>query len=100
MLALSARRLNRFRGALVAREVALSVVLLSGARILLHSFWNALRVNPSFDPNRLLVARIWIPSSNNPKGEPAAATLLRLAPPKMRLPLPICYRSIGSWRRP
>jgi len=29
-----------------------------------------------------------------------AATLLRLAPPMMRLPLPICYRSIGSWRRP
>ncbi|HEV8042313.1 MAG TPA: ABC transporter permease [Bryobacteraceae bacterium] len=60
-------RQNRFRGALVAAEVALSVVLLSGAGILLHSFWNALRVNPGFDPNGLLVTRIWIPVPNNPK---------------------------------
>jgi predicted permease len=45
----------------------LSVVLLSGAGILLHSFWNTLRVNPGFDPNGLLVTRIWIPSPNNPK---------------------------------
>lgn len=60
-------RQNRFRSALVATEVALSVVLLSGAGILLHSFWNTLRVNPGFDPQDLLVARIWIPVPNNPK---------------------------------
>jgi putative ABC transport system permease protein len=62
----ASRRQNRFRGALVATEVALSVVLLSGAAILLHSFWNTLRVNPGFDPEGLLVARIWIPFPNNP----------------------------------
>jgi predicted permease len=61
------RRQNRFRSALVASEVALSVVLLSGAGILLHSFWNTLRVNPGFDPQGLLVTRIWIPVPNNPK---------------------------------
>ena len=60
-------RQNRFRGALVATEVALSVVLLSGAGILLHSFCNTLRVNPGFDPEGLLVTRIWIPVPNNPK---------------------------------
>jgi putative ABC transport system permease protein len=60
-------RQNRFRGALVATEIALSVVLLSGAGILLHSFWNSLRVNPGFDPQGLLVTRIWIPVPNNPK---------------------------------
>ncbi len=60
-------RQNRFRSALVATEVALSVVLLSGAGILLHSFWNTVRVNPGFDPDGLLVTRIWIPSPNNPK---------------------------------
>jgi predicted permease len=64
--ATASRRQNRFRGALVATEIALSVVLLSGAAILLHSFWNTLRVNPGFDPERLLVARIWIPFPNNP----------------------------------
>jgi putative ABC transport system permease protein len=60
-------RQNRFRAALVATEVALSVVLLSGAGILVHSFWNTLRVNPGFDPKGMLVARIWIPVPNNPK---------------------------------
>jgi len=59
-------RQNRFRSALVATEIALSVVLLSGAGLLVHSFWNTLRVNPGFDPNGLLVARIWIPFPNNP----------------------------------
>ncbi len=62
----SSLRQNRFRGALVATEIALSVVLLSGAGLLVHSFWNTLRVNPGFDPRSLMVARIWIPNPNNP----------------------------------
>jgi predicted permease len=62
----SSLRQNRFRSALVATEIALSVVLLSGAGLMLHSFWNTLRVNPGFDPNGLMVARIWIPFPNNP----------------------------------
>jgi putative ABC transport system permease protein len=76
------RRQNRFRGALVATEIALSVVLLSGAGILLHSFWNTLHVNPGLDPQRLLVARIWIPFPNNPAANkylnaPSTAALSR-----------------------
>ena len=59
-------RQNRFRGVLVATEIALSVVLLSGAGLLVHSFWNTLRVNPGFDPKGLMVARIWVPVPNNP----------------------------------
>src|SRR5579871_3664722 len=59
-------RQNRFRAALVASEIALSVVLLSGAGLLIHSFWNTLRVNPGFDADRLIVARIWVPFPNNP----------------------------------
>jgi putative ABC transport system permease protein len=61
------RRQNRLRGVLVTAEVALSVVLLIGAGLLVHSFWDALRVNPGFDPRDLTVARIWIPQPNNPK---------------------------------
>src|SRR3984885_5752957 len=60
-------RQNRFRSVLAATEIALSVVLLSGAGLLVHSFWNSLRVNPGFDPKGLMVARIWIPFPNNPK---------------------------------
>ena len=78
----SSLRQNRFRSALVATEIALSVVLLSGAGMLVHSFWNTLRVNPGFDPNGLLVARIWIPFPNNPamnryRTAPAIADLTR-----------------------
>jgi predicted permease len=60
-------RTNRFRGLLVAVEIALSVVLLSAAGLLLHSFWNFMQSNPGFNPNQLMVARIWIPFPNNPE---------------------------------
>jgi len=71
----SARK-NRFRGFLVAVEIALSVVLLSAAGLLLHSFWNSMQSNPGFNPNQLMVARIWIPFPNNPE-----ANHYRTAPP-------------------
>jgi predicted permease len=75
-------RQNRFRATLVATEIALSVVLLSAAGLLVHSFWNALRVNPGFDSKGLMVARIWIPVPNNPRMNrygtaPAIANLSR-----------------------
>jgi putative ABC transport system permease protein len=60
------RRQHRFRSVLVATEIALSVVLLSGAGLLVRSFWNTLQVDPGFDSQGLLVARIWIPNPNNP----------------------------------
>jgi len=69
-------RQNRFRGTLVATEIALSVVLLSCTGLRVHSFWNTLRVNPGFDPNGLMVARIWLPYPNNP-----AANRYLTAPP-------------------
>ena len=57
-------------------EIALSVVLLSTAGLLLHSFWNSMQSNPGFNPNQLMVARIWIPFPNNPE-----ANHYRTAPP-------------------
>jgi len=69
-------RQNRFRGALVAAEIALSVVLLIAAGLLVRSFWNTMRVNPGMDANRLMVARIWVPFPNNP-----AANRYRTASP-------------------
>ena len=71
----SARR-NRFRGLLVAVEIALSVVLLSAAGLLLHSFWNSMQSDPGFNSNQLMAARIWIPFPNNPE-----ANRYRTAPP-------------------
>ena len=43
---------RRFRGMLVAAEIAISLVLLVGAGLLVRSFWSMLQVNPGLDPAR------------------------------------------------
>ena len=72
----SARR-NRFQNALVCGEIALSLVLLTGAGLLVRSFWNMLSVNPGFEPDRLSVGQIWIPVPNNPQMNPYRKTSAR-----------------------
>jgi predicted permease len=72
----SARR-NRFQGALVCGEIALSLVLLTGAGLLVRSFWNMLSVNPGFQIDRLSVGQIWIPVPNNPQKNPYRQTAAR-----------------------
>jgi len=57
---------QRLRSALVAAEVAFSLVLLAGAGLLLHSFWNLLRVDPGFDARRVVLANLWLPVPNDP----------------------------------
>jgi putative ABC transport system permease protein len=63
-------RSNRLRGLLVITEFALSLVLMIGAGLLLRSFWRVLEVNPGFDAQNVLVARIWLPVPNNPEMDP------------------------------
>lgn len=45
-------------GALITGQVAVTLVLLAAAGLLLHSFANALAVEPGFDPKNLMTARI------------------------------------------
>ena len=52
---------NRWRRLLVAAEIALSVVLLCGASLLIHSFTKVLDVRPGFDTTNVLTARISLP---------------------------------------
>lgn len=61
---------HRFRGALVIAEFALSLMLMIAAGLLLRSFGQLLAVNPGFDSNNVLLARIWLPVPNNPDLDP------------------------------
>jgi putative ABC transport system permease protein len=64
------RRERRFRGGLVALEIAISLVLLVSAGLLVRSFWSMLQVSPGLDPTRVGFAQIWIPVPNDPSKNP------------------------------
>ena len=74
-----ARGERRFRGALVAAEIAISLVLLVGAGLLVRSFWSMLHVNPGLDPSHVGFAQIWIPVPNDPSKNPYATPQQRNA---------------------
>src|SRR5207253_2121384 len=57
---------SRFRAVLVGCEVAFSLILMVGAGLLLHSFWNLNRVDPGFNSNNVVIANLWLPVPNDP----------------------------------
>jgi putative ABC transport system permease protein len=59
----SNKKKNRMRSVLVAGEVALAVVLLSGAGIVIQEIVQGMRRNMGFDPQRILTAQITLPES-------------------------------------
>jgi predicted permease len=58
---------HRFRSGLVVLEFALSLVLMIAAGLLFRSFSRLLDVNPGFNPENVLLTRIWLPVPNNPE---------------------------------
>jgi putative ABC transport system permease protein len=62
----SGRRHNRMRNALVIGEVALALILLTGAGLLLKSFVRLGNVNPGFNPDHVLTAEISLPARRYP----------------------------------
>ncbi len=60
----SGRRQRRLRSALVVSEVALSLVLLTGAVLLIETFWHVLSTDPGFNPSRVLSIEIYLSGSH------------------------------------
>ncbi|HEX8137727.1 MAG TPA: ABC transporter permease [Pyrinomonadaceae bacterium] len=56
-------RRNRLRSLLVVSQVALSLVLLTGAGLLIRSFKQLHELNPGFDPYRVLTAGVALPDA-------------------------------------
>ena len=56
------RGMNRTRAAMVAVEVSLSLLLLIGAGLMLHTLQRLLQVHLGFEPQNVLTARIGVPA--------------------------------------
>ncbi len=76
-------RRNRLRSVLVVGEVALALVLLSGAGLLMRSFYRLQSVEPGFDPHGVLTFHTNLPSARYKEDE-AQAALYRRALDRLR----------------
>jgi putative ABC transport system permease protein len=66
-------RRNRLRSALVVGEVALALVLLSGAGLLMRSFYHLQSMDPGFDSHGMLTFQTDLPRTKYPGNEAQAA---------------------------
>jgi putative ABC transport system permease protein len=57
---------SRLRSGLVMAQMAIALVLLTGAALTAKSFWNLLHVSPGFRTEHILTARISLPASRYP----------------------------------
>jgi predicted permease len=61
---------SRARQILVISELALSLVLMVAAALLLRSFWDLYKVQPGFNPDRVMAIQTWLPGPNDPTTDP------------------------------
>src|SRR4030095_15560073 len=69
---------RRLRTTLVIAEIAVSLVLVTGAGLLVATVTRLLDVDPGFDPVRVTTARTWIAVPNNPELDPYRTPLARV----------------------
>jgi len=77
---------DRLRGVLVAAEVALAITLLVGSGLLIRSAILMQRVNPGFDPNGVLTARILLPAARYSTAEDVTRFFTTLKDEVARMP--------------
>ncbi|WP_109488661.1 ABC transporter permease [Occallatibacter savannae] len=61
---------SRMRHFLAVSELALSLVLMVVACLMLRSFWDMLKVQAGFDPERVMAVQISLPGPNDPRTDP------------------------------
>jgi putative ABC transport system permease protein len=79
-------RATRTRAILVVAEIAVAVVLVSGAGLLLKSFSRLTRVNPGFDPENVTTLSIALPQTRYPQRAQQAEFYRRLVEEAAALP--------------
>lgn len=82
----SGRGVRALSSLLVVAQVAVALVLLTGAGLLVHSFAKAIAVDPGFDPRGVVTARIVVPAAHRASAEAAAKFQERLAQALRELP--------------
>jgi predicted permease len=75
----SSGRRDRLRNALVVGEIALALVLLTGAGLLIRSAIALNDVDPGFDPRGVLVGRVSLPASGYESPEASEQAFARIA---------------------
>jgi putative ABC transport system permease protein len=60
---MSSGRNGRFRAALVVSEVAMCLILLTGAALLIETFWHVLNTDPGFNPSQVLSIEVYLSGS-------------------------------------
>ena len=82
----SGRGVRTLSSILVVVQVAVALVLLTGAGLLIHSFAKALGVDPGLNPKGVITARIVIPAAHRANAEAAAKFQERLKQSLLELP--------------
>ena len=86
----------RGRGALVATQIALSLVLLVGAGLMLRSFVRLARIDPGFDAGQVLTATVSLPAARYPD-DPVRVQFFRQLLERVRAIPGVTAASATSW---